>query len=96
MLEEHGIDFDYRDYRKEPLSEEEIRHVLALLGVGPKDVLRRRDKAFRELGLSGNETDDVLIAHMAEHPTLLQRPIGIRGSRAAIGRPIENLLSLVD
>ncbi|MCP4205414.1 MAG: arsenate reductase (glutaredoxin) [bacterium] len=96
MLEEHGIDFDYREYRKEPLSEAEIRHVLALLEVGPKDVLRRRDKAFRELGLSGDEPDSILIAHMAAHPTLLQRPIGVVGDRAVIGRPVENLLSLVD
>lgn len=95
MLESHGIDFNYREYRQEPLSEAEIRHVLWLLGVGPKNVLRRRDEAFHELGLSGDEADDTLIAHMVEHPTLLQRPIGIRGDRAAIGRPVENLLTLV-
>ena len=96
MLQEKGIEIAYRDYREEPLSEKEIRRVLSLLGVGPKDVLRRRDKAFRELRLSGDETNDALIAHMAEHPTLLERPIGVLGDRAAIGRPIENLLELVD
>ena len=95
MLRGNGIEFSYREYRQKPLSEAEIKNVLSMLGVGPKDVLRRRDKAFRELGLSGDEADDALISHMAEHPTLLERPIGIVGKRAAVGRPPENLLSLV-
>lgn len=94
MLEKNGIEFRYRDYRTEPLSTAEIRSVLSKLGVGPHDVLRRRDKAFRELGLTGNEPDDVLIEHMARHPTLLERPIGVLGSSAVVGRPPENLLSL--
>jgi len=95
LLQENGVQFNYRDYRKEPLSEIEIRAILSKLGVGPKDVLRRRDRAFRELELTGDEPDAELIAHMAEHPTLLERPIGLVGKRAALGRPPENLLSLV-
>lgn len=94
MLNERGIEFDYREYRQEPLSEAELRKVLGLLGLGPKDVLRRRDKAFRALGLTGEETDGELLAHMAEHPTLLERPIGVAGERAVIGRPPEKLLEL--
>ena len=95
MLQERGIPFEYRDYRREPLSAEEIREVLDMLGIPARDVLRRRDKAFRELGLTGQEDDDRLIALMVEHPTLLQRPIGIFEGRAAVGRPIEKLLELV-
>ena len=94
MLNERGIEFDYREYRQEPLSEAELRKVLGLLGLAPKDVLRRRDRAFRELGLTGEEPDGELLAHMAEHPTLLERPIGITGERAVIGRPPEKLLEL--
>lgn len=94
MLKEHDLEFTYREYRKEPLSEAELREVLALLGVGPKAVLRTRDKAYKELGLTGDEPDEVLIAHLAQHPTLLQRPIGIRDGRAVIGRPVTELLNL--
>jgi arsenate reductase len=89
------VEYRYREYQQEPLSESEIREVLGQLGVGPKDVLRRNDRAFRELGLSGDEPDGELIAHMADHPTLLQRPIGIVGDKAAVGRPVEALLELV-
>ncbi len=69
--------------------------MLDALGVGPKDVLRRNDRAFKEFGLTGDEDDDALIDLMAEHPTLLQRPIGLYQGQAVVGRPPENLLELV-
>ena len=93
MLDEHGIEFTYREYRKDPLTRDELSDVLGKLGVGPREVLRGRDA--KKLGLSGDESDDQLLDLMAEHPTLLQRPIGVVGKRAAIGRPAENLLELV-
>ena len=95
MLNERGIEFEYREYRNDPLSADEIRRVLKMLGLGPRDVLRRNDAAYRELGLTGKETDAARVKHMAAHPTLLQRPIGVAGSRAVIGRPAEELLKLV-
>lgn len=95
MLDEHQIPHHYREYTQEPLDEGEIRHVLGLLGLGPKDVLRKRDKAAKDLALTGDEPDDHLIALMAEHPTLLQRPIAIHGDRAVLGRPPAKMLELV-
>ncbi len=96
MLDERGVEYHYREYTQEPLSEAELRRVLARLGSSPREVLRRHDRAYKELGLSGGEDDDTLIAHMAQHPTLLQRPIGVLGERAVVGRPAERLLELVD
>ena len=94
MLEDRGVDYRYRDYRKDPLDERELRAVFAKLGLRPRDLLRRRDKAYRELGLTGDEPDDRLIELMAQHPTLLERPIGVVGDRAVVGRPPERLLRL--
>jgi len=96
LLKERDIPFEYREYRTHPLTENEIRRVLALLGAGPRELLRPRDRAAKQLGLSGDEGDERLIQLMAEHPTLLQRPIGILGDRAVVGRPPENLLTLVE
>jgi len=96
LLRDHGIDFEYREYRRDPLSVDEIRVVLDKLGVGAREVLRRHDRVAKELGLTGDETEERLIALMAEHPTLLQRPIGVAGSRAVLGRPPENLLGLLE
>lgn len=95
MLDEHGIEIRYREYRKDPLTEEELRTILGLLGMEPAELLRKRDKANKELGLTGTEPADEIVRAMAEHPTLVQRPIGLRGGRAVLGRPVENLLALV-
>jgi arsenate reductase len=93
LLNEHSVDFTYREYTREPLDEAELRAVLAKLGVGPRAVLRGRDA--KKAGLSGQESDDALIALMAQNPRLLQRPIGVVGDKAVIGRPAEALLALV-
>jgi arsenate reductase len=95
LLKEHGIEHTYREYTKEPLSAEELQDVLAMLDMSAKQVFRKRDAANKTLGLTGDEAEEVLIAHMAEHPTLLQRPIGLLDGRAELGRPVENLLRLV-
>ncbi len=88
------MEHTYREYTKEPLTEAEIREVLGKLGCGPREVLRGRDAKKAEL--TGTESDDELIGLMAENPRLLQRPIGVVGDRAVIGRPAEALLELLD
>ena len=93
MLKEHGVDVTYREYTQDPLTVDELRDVFRKLGMKPAEMLRKRDA--KPLGVTGKEGDEALLALMAEHPTLLQRPIGIVGDKAASGRPIENLLTLV-
>lgn len=94
MLKERGIAHTYRDYVKNPLTADEIRDVLGQLGVGPRDVLRKRDAT--KAGLTGEEDDETLIGLMADNPRLLERPIGVVDERAVVGRPPERLLDLVD
>jgi len=96
LLEDRGVEFEYRDYRKDPLSEAELRKLLRVLGLPAKQLLRPRDRAFKQLRLTGREDDETLIAHMAEHPTLLQRPIGVLEDHAVVGRPPKRLLELVE
>ena len=95
MLKKNDVEFTYREYRKDPLSVDELKDVLGKLGLSPRDVLRTRDRAVKKAGLTGDESDERLIALMAEHPTLLQRPIGVAGDRAVVGRPPERLLDLL-
>ena len=96
MLEENEVEYDYRDYKKDPLTEAEITSVLSMLEVTAAQVLRKRDRAFRELGLTGTEAEAELIRLMSAHPPLLERPIGIVGKRAGLGRPPEQLLTLLE
>lgn len=94
MLDAHDIPYTYREYRNDPLTVAELKALLAKLKLTPKDVLRRNDRVYKELGLTGNEPARRLLSLMASHPTLLQRPIGIKGRKAVVGRPPENLLEL--
>ena len=93
MLKDAGVDFTYREYTKDPLSEDEIRDVLDQLGLTVQDVLRTRDA--RKHGYGKTDDDDVLIAAMAEHPRMLQRPILLTDKGAALGRPVENLHDVI-
>ncbi len=96
MLKENKIDYRYREYTKEPLDIKEIKELLKKLDVKPKEIFIKNGKTNRELGLSGEEPDAVLIRAIAQHPTLLKRPIGVSGNKAVLARPIEKLLELAD
>jgi len=93
LLEAHDVDFTYREYTKDPLTEAEIRAVLQELGLTVYDVLRTRDATKH--GFSKRDDADTLIAAMAEHPRMLQRPILRTAKGSAVGRPVDNLLSVV-
>ena len=95
MLNENNAAFTYREYTAEPLTKAELKDIFKALGVKPVELLRKNDKAYKELGLTGTESDAKLIGFMAEHPTLLQRPIARKGKKAVVGRPVENLLELL-
>jgi arsenate reductase (glutaredoxin) len=94
LLKERGIEFRYRDYTEEPLTASQLRELLPKLGPAA-GWLRKREKAYKALGLTGNEGLEVLAKLILAHPTLLQRPIGVLGDKAALGRPPEDLLSLL-
>lgn len=97
LLTERGIDMERVNYHVAGLTEEEIRELLRKAGAGPRDVLRAREPLYAELGLAdGGHSDDELIALMAQHPQLVQRPIVVRGDRAVLARPIERALELLD
>ena len=89
--------FETVDLFKTPPTAEELGRICRALGVSPREILRTKDPAYEELGLaSGRHSDAQLLALMAAHPGLIQRPIGVRGKKAAVGRPVEALAGLLD
>jgi arsenate reductase len=98
LLDERGIAAEHVQYHVEGIDEATIRDLLAKAHIGPRDALRRREPLVAELGLLDGEGvgDDELIASMAAHPELLQRPIVVRGDRAVLARPVERVLELLD
>ena len=97
LLEQRGLNPTVVEYLKTPPDGVTLRRVLALLGVGPRALLRTGESVYRELGLDAQDkTEDELLAAMVEHPILIERPIVvIDGRRAAIGRPPENVLDIL-
>lgn len=95
LLQENGVEPEIRKYmnKSELLSEEELRDIARKMGkVSPRVFLRAKDA--EKFGLSEDASDDQVFAAMAEDPRLIQRPIGINGRKAVLGRPNEKLLDI--
>jgi arsenate reductase len=74
----------------------ELDTILGQLDMAPRDLMRHREKIFKELKLDDESlTRDQLIAAMVEHPKLIERPIAVSGNRAVMGRPTERVLELL-
>lgn len=96
FLRSRGIEPAVIEYLKFPPSEAELIKVISALGLSPRELLRKGENAYKELGLDQpNVTDDVLIKAMVSHPVLIERPIVIHGNKAAIGRPPESVLLIL-
>lgn len=96
LLRESGIPFEKVNYYVEPLSKKQLTELVRKLGMKPRELLRKGEAAYKELGLAEDKfSDSELIALMVEHPDLLQRPIVERGDRAVLGRPTENVKTLL-
>jgi arsenate reductase len=96
FLQDNGVDFSKVNYYIEPLTKKKLTELLAKMKLSPRDILRTSEPVYRELGLGKGEfTDDEIISLMVKHPDLIQRPIVERGNRAVLGRPTENVKSLL-
>ncbi|RLE17230.1 MAG: arsenate reductase (glutaredoxin) [Acidobacteria bacterium] len=95
LIEEQGIEPTIVRYLEEPPSAEELDRVLNLMGKAPRDLMRRKESIYKELGLDDdNLTRSQLIVAMSENPKLIERPVVINGRRAALGRPPEAILEI--
>lgn len=96
LLEERGVDATQVRYLDTPPDEATLRELLGKLGIGAAELLRRKEKRFAQLGLADKLDDEAaLIAAMTANPVLIERPIVVVGDRAVVGRPPENVLSLL-
>ena len=96
LLEERDIDFNVVEYLQHPLAVDELKALAAKLDVGIRDFIRSGEAAYKELDLADpSVSDDDLLAAMAQHPILMQRPIVVNGDKARIGRPPEDVLEIL-
>jgi arsenate reductase (glutaredoxin) len=96
FLRESGVDFSKVNYYIEPLSKKKLTELVRKMKLSPRDLLRKSEPIYKELGLAKAELSDAeLIDLMVKHPDLMQRPIVERGDHAVLGRPTENVKELL-
>jgi arsenate reductase len=96
LLKERGMEFEAINYYETPISEADLRVLLKKLGLTAREILRKDEPVAKQLGIGKKDfSDEELIALMAKHPDLIQRPIVVRGDQAVLGRPLENVEKLL-
>jgi len=95
LLEEQGIEPEIIRYLDTPPTVEGLTTLLEKLDMKPRELMRTKEAIYKELGLGEVEDDAKLIEAMVANPKLIERPIVIRGDRAVIGRPMENVTALL-
>lgn len=96
LLKTGGKEPQLVEYLKEPPTAETLNAILDMLGMEPRELMRKKEKEYTEAGLDNPDLSrDELIAAMVEHPRLIERPIVIANGKAAIGRPPEKVLEIL-
>ena len=96
LLKEHNLDFSIVEYLKTPLTPSEIIALSKKLGKTPGEFVRKNEADFKNNNLAKQLDDDQKMAEaIAKFPKIMERPIAVKGDKAVIGRPLENVLSLL-
>lgn len=96
LLEQQDVDAEVVEYLKQPPTRAELENLLSLLGLEPRQLMRKGETEYQELGLDDPAMSrDALIDAMLTHPRLIERPIVLHNGKAALGRPPEKVLDLL-
>ncbi|MEH6552043.1 MAG: arsenate reductase (glutaredoxin) [Pseudomonadales bacterium] len=97
LIEEQGLTPEIVLYLETPPNAATIKDLLAKLDINARQLLRKGEDEYKNNNLADQtKTDEELIAAMAAYPKLIERPIVVKGDRAVLGRPPENVLGLLD
>ena len=96
LLEERGVEPQIIEYLKTPPDAARLKELLAMLGMTPRELMRKGEAPYKELNLADEALDDdALIAAMVANPILIERAIVVAGAKARLGRPPEQILELL-
>jgi arsenate reductase len=95
LIQERGIEPEVIEYLKVPPTPKRLGELVDLLGVEPHDLVRKKESAYQEAGLSSSSSREEILQAIASHPVLLERPVVVAGDQAALGRPPENVLEIL-
>ncbi len=96
LLTERDINPDIVLYLDNTPNAETLKQIISTLGITPRDLLRSKEAEYKDLNLQdATISDDEIITAMSKHPRLIERPIYLKGGKAIIGRPPEQVLEIV-
>ncbi|UOE37119.1 arsenate reductase family protein [Chryseobacterium oryzae] len=95
-LDENGVQFEIIDIVKDPLTVLELKTILKKLNQPVENMVRKNEKLYLEKYAGKEFSEDEWLEILAENPSLIQRPILIKGSVAMIGRPVENVKFFIE
>jgi len=96
LLQENNISPEIILYLDSPPSRAGLKRLVAMLGISPRELIRTSEDAYKEQGLADPSlSDNALLDAMVKEPKLIQRPIVVRGDKAVMGRPPENVIALI-
>ena len=95
LLEENGINPTVVLYLESPPDAKELKALLRKLGLTASQLVRRGEEAYKTCSLNKDSDDEEILVAMAKYPKLIERPIVVKGGRAVLGRPPENVLELI-
>ena len=95
LLQENGVEPKVVLYLETLPQVEELAGLLQKLGLTAHQLVRRGEEDYKACELSADSSEDEILAAMATHPKLIERPIVVKGERAVFGRPPENVLELI-
>jgi arsenate reductase len=96
LLRSKGLDPEVIEYLQEPPDEIELRQILDLLGISARELLRKSEAPYKQLGLQNlSLSEDEIIEAILKFPILMERPIVITNGKARIGRPPEAVLEII-
>jgi arsenate reductase (glutaredoxin) len=96
MIREKGFEPEICEYLKTPPSYAELKDVLMRLHLKPQEIIRTGEELYKKKFRNKKFSDDEWIKILSENPELIERPIVVKGSSAAVGRPIENIIELLE
>ncbi len=96
LLEKQGIQPKIVEYLVTPPTEAELKRLLKLLDITPRELLRTKEEEYKKAKLDKLEVSDAeIIRALIKYPRLMERPIVVAGNKAALGRPPENVLKIL-
>lgn len=96
LLRNRGVEPEIVLYLETPPNAKTLKAILAKLGISARDLLRKGEDAYKTFNLDNESlSETALIKAMIENPKLIERPIAINGEKAVIGRPPENVLTIL-